>query len=188
MPEVIHIVGGGPSLIGFDWGSLASQDVIAVNDAYQHLPNARVIVFNLLAWYDLHRLRLAQHRARKIRFLYPSAPKLPKTSGVEEWKVDSTSKFALDKGFVTRGRNCGYMAINLAAQLGAKEIHLHGFDMRLIDGRAHFHDEAVREERAEIYALMAREFDLLTKPLADLDVKVWNRTAGSAIRAFPFKC
>ena len=61
------IVGGGPSLIGFDWSNLDGKFSIAINRAYEVLPNAQIIYFTDDDYYHRHKGAMLKHSGKKFR-------------------------------------------------------------------------------------------------------------------------
>ena len=62
-----YIIGGGPSLIGFDWSKLDGKFVIAINRAYEVLPNAQIVYFTDDDYYQRHRSEMLAHSGKKFR-------------------------------------------------------------------------------------------------------------------------
>lgn len=86
-----------------------------------------------------------------------------------------------------RGHHGGYQALNLALHLGATEVWLIGYDLRVVDGRDHFFGEYRQRELAvagRSYARWAAVYN--TVQPADYGLRILNMTPGSAITAFPF--
>ena len=64
--NTIYIVGGGPSLTDFNWDLLSDKSIIAVNRAYEKVPNAKWIYFSDLRFWQWNHKQLANHTAIKI--------------------------------------------------------------------------------------------------------------------------
>ena len=62
----------------------------------------------------------------------------PSCAGVVILEGSGESGFDERLGWLRHGKNSGYAATHLAAQLGARTIVLVGFDFRAVDGRSHF--------------------------------------------------
>jgi len=93
---------------------------------------------------------------------------------------------SLDPEALSSGRNSGYQAIQVAAQLGVSKLVLIGFDMKAVDGRSHWfgeHPSAGSPDRFE--KNFAPLFDQLARPMELLGMRVVNATPGSALRLFP---
>src|SRR5690606_38995743 len=126
--QAAFILGGGPSLKGFDVERLRGRGkVIAVNNAGLDLcPWANVLFWADTRWLDWNHDRLHLHTGEwKVTRKQPHIP------------LDSDVKYLAHKPFrLTHwpdrlgGRCGGSSAINLAYLLGANPIILLGFDMR----------------------------------------------------------
>lgn len=183
MPDVIHIVGYGPSVASQDAikfrESLRSEYVIALNYAFELLPDCDVIFFGNDSWFFSNWPELRRHPARLMRVLFPNAKRLG-MGDVLEFENTGVTGIETEGGKLRHGKACGYAAINLAVQLGAKEIHLHGYDLK--PGGKH-----ARVDLTNFYPALIDRFSTMVEPLRGLGVKVLNRTPGSALRAFPCK-
>ena len=109
-------------------------------------------------------------------------------------KLEVSEKYDLNlirgiagEGFSTKddliyyGDNSGFQAVNLAMVMGATDIILVGFDMRIVSGRSHFFGDHPKGlfQRKE-YDSFAKKF---VKPPEG--VTIINATPGSAIKAYP---
>lgn len=91
--------------------------------------------------------------------------------------------FSFDPGVIHYGSNSGFQAINLAILKGAKTIVLVGFDMRRVEGEAHFfgeHPEGLA--RCADYGVFLPDFARAAKTLNG--VRVVNTTKNSALTCF----
>lgn len=179
MSAEIHIVGYGPSVSKEISSALAGKFVIALNYAFELLPDADVIFFGNEPWFRLNWPKLRAHPARLMRVMFPNAKTLG-LSEVLEWQTTGVEGLETEPGKLRHGKCCGYASINLAVQLGAKEIFLHGFDMR--PGGKH-----ARHDATNFYPEYAKRFDTYIAPLTALGVRVWNLSPESTIKAFPTK-
>lgn len=160
------IIGGGPSLKGFDFNTLRGELTIGVNKAFLHHDPTiifsgdyrfykKLMMFNTpkreRLWTDDEE-RCYQARAK---YLQSHAYKVWLDTeggafGDEVFVVDyaghynkETKKFEGEEAIsfnledgIYQGRNSGYAALNLAIALGASPIILLGFDMLGRDGKA----------------------------------------------------
>jgi hypothetical protein len=87
---------------------------------------------------------------------------------------------------IHNGRSSGHSLISLLVAMEAKRIALVGYDMRLVEGREHFHNDYTPNRDLQIYE---REFVNLFKGwnVAALatGTEIVNCTPGSAITEFP---
>jgi hypothetical protein len=147
------IVGGGPSLQGFDWNLLRRQHetgakVVVVNRAYRDAPYADVFLTEdarvIQAWahrqdwraFDGHKLLALMdvgYRA-DVERADPSVKIIQSCDKRHGWPT------TLEQG-VSTSSNSGIPALSLADILGANPIYLLGFDCRDDDGRMNFHSD-----------------------------------------------
>lgn len=88
---------------------------------------------------------------------------------------------------IRSGRSSGQTAVSLAVAMGATGIFLHGFDMRLVDGREHHHREYEgRQRNVTVYDVkFIPAFAGWNEQALRAGVRIVNATPGSALREFP---
>lgn len=178
-----YCVGGGPSLIGFDWSRLQDKRCIAINRAYEVLPDAEFVYFTDRRFYEWHKIHLLQHKGR---LLLGNAGDQNYDPKVEKYRITGHCGLDTRPGHIRHGNNSGYAAINVAYHLGAKRIVLLGYDMRFAkDGKAHWHDGHPAMNRETSIPKMLMWFPHLVVPLRELRIDVVNANMDSAIECFP---
>lgn len=163
--ERCFVVGGGPSLRGFDWSRLDGERVIAVNRAYEVLPRAIVCSMDLTFWRLKGKyIEMLNHcRQSPTGGVAPIVPAVHVRVGGEKLPAAGPSQIvpccvgdvpnphlvaawgSSLEGGLGCGGNSGFTAVNLADVLGARTIYLLGFDMRgegegLLGLQAWWHD------------------------------------------------
>ena len=88
---------------------------------------------------------------------------------------------------VTNGRNSGFQALQMAVWMGASRILLLGFDMKIKDGRAHWHKEHPLPTPGNVFGSMIAAFNGIAPELKRRGVEVINCTPDSALTVFPYK-
>jgi hypothetical protein len=155
MKKRVFIVAGGPSLVGFDFSSLANEDTIVVNSSIFHVPNADYFITMDYTWFLKNGIQFNGHEGEK-QDIYnaSSAQKFFVVSfsgdrrGVTKHGV-TDKKFDLeyDLRLVDRvlyaskhggigvtysdfrcGEDSGYSALQLAILLEYEQIYLLGMD------------------------------------------------------------
>ena len=169
-------VGGGPSLKGFDWDKLKGKKVIAINRAFQVLPEAQYIYFSDLKFWNGYREELLKHSAIKV-----TGDKRIKHDKVVSYRFTGLKGIDIKPGCLRTGNNSGYAAINLAIHLGAKFIMLLGYDMDYTDG-THWHEGY--PTRSGKIKKMLPWFDSMKHDLEYLGVQVFNCNKESKIETF----
>lgn len=201
--ERCFVVGGGPSLSGFNWSRLDGERVIAVNRAYEVLPRAIVCSMDLGFWKE-HGARVEKRMPPWIRAgdgrpeaRFPAVhvrvgdEKLPAhgPSHVFPCCADLTQPnphlsaawgTSLRSG-IGCGGNSGFAAVNLADVLGAATVYLLGFDMRgsVAGGQAWFHGGYKQpQQKSDVYDRMIAAFEAVKD---DIRADVVNLTAGDGV-------
>lgn len=190
------ILGGGPSLTlpDLEYARARVDRVVAINNAYLIAPQADMFYFCDRRWWDWHcdnpKFRAVRRRARagraslvtrENRDLAQIAPELRCLQDTGRWGYDPAP------GCVRNGRNSGYQALHLAAQLGVSRAVLLGFDMQVApDGRAHWHAEHPVQVSPSVFRrLFIRGYETLAAELGQRGVEVVNCSPSSALTAFP---
>lgn len=187
------IVGGGPSLIGFDFRQIAGLNVIAINRAYEALPDAPVLWWTDWQFLFAHEAALKAHAAPykcSTEFDIPEA-RLP--AWAYRFRFTGLTGFDPDPGCLRHGNNGGYTAMHLAAHLGASFLVLLGFDMRHgpktkehPKGQSHFHGgHGLMHEEKSLTEVMLPYFKTLKPALDELSIGVINASPESALRVWP---
>jgi len=178
-------IGGGPSLTQAQVDYCRGRaKVIAINDAVRLAPWADLLYFCDERWYRWHEAEVKAFRG--IRATLENGRLESELPGLISFKNAGTSGCSLTPGALATGRNSGYQAIQVAAQLGVSKLVLIGFDMKAVDGRSHWfgeHPSAGSPDRFE--KNFAPLFDQLARPMELLGMRVVNATPGSALRLFP---
>ena len=178
--ETAFILGGGPSLKGFDAECLRGKGrIIAVNDAGLHLaPWADVLFWADRRWLDWNHDKLGLHTgAWKVTRSWPHLPLPHKVHWLDfKPKILSTSPTAL-------GGICGgSSALNLAFLLGADPIVLLGFDMRPGNWHSNHRKPPAPGQHANKFI---PTLTAMAPEIAAHGVRVLNATPGSALECFP---
>lgn len=186
-----YVVAGGPSLKDFDWTLLGPDKfVVAINRAYEVLPNAQLIYFTDKDFWDVHRANMVKHKGILVR----GVRKLGETNHphVHECHLTGERGFDTKPNHLKHGRNSTYAALNLlAAHLGFKQIYILGLDMKWgMKGKkhtSHWHNGHRRIDPETAFTTMIRNFGELKKELDKIGVVVYNVSPDSACNAFPKK-
>lgn len=116
-----------------------------------------------------------------VSFSYEATLKDPRISRVE---IDGEAGWSDAATACRSGRNGGFVAIQIAAKLGAERIILLGFDQQRVGRHTHFHDDHRTGTPDRAYDAMLPHWRSLVAPLAVRGVDVVNACPGSRIDCF----
>lgn len=187
--ETAFILGGGPSLKGFDAERLRGRGrIIGINEAGLTMaPFCDVLFWADKRWLDWNVDRLHLHTGRwKVTRKRPHIP-LPYDVKTLRFLPRRFSRWPDAVG----GWCGGSSAINLAFLLGAKRICLMGFDMHDVPmdrwQEGNWHDQ---HQEPPLEGQRANKFipaiEMMAPILASAGVEVVNMNRNSALKCFPF--
>ena len=181
--ETVYIIGGGPSLKGFNWQQLNTKKTIAINRAVQFYPNADAVYWTDARVYMWYKKDIDKFKG--LKFTVKAASNYAGKVNVLKKGV----KFGLEakRDSLAHGNNSGYAAINLAVHLGAKRIILLGYDMGNEGSNSHFHDGYPVNATAEnIYKnQFIPGFNILRELLYSKGIECYNASIHSKLDVFP---
>lgn len=176
----VYIIGGGPSLRGFDWEQLRGRKVIAINRAFEVAPWADVLYWTDADFYRWYKRDIDSFRGMKVTCRPAKIPSenILLLCGVRDYGLD------LRPSYICDGNNSGYGALNLAVKLGAKRIYLLGYDLHSTQDATHWHNGYNRRHNHTIYKRLFKYFDSAVPVLNKLGVEVWNANPDSHLACF----
>ncbi len=155
----VFVVGGGPSLKGFDFNSLKDVNTIAINKAALHVPNPNYFI--TIDYSFLGRIpkpdkkRIFASGASKFFVVNYAAGVLKDVDGrpmdVRSKKAYDLSNFdvvvrshkaeGLSRNWkdFRSGANSGHCGLQLATLLGYDQVYLLGMDMTISGNETHYH-------------------------------------------------
>lgn len=185
--ERAFIIGGGPSLTGFDPSVLRGKGrVIATNSAYRIAPWADALIWMDYQWYMWNRHELHLHTGEfKVTTAYPEPPCEQTIHFLK--KSNRTQAISRDPQKLT-GFNTGHQAMNLAVLMGVTEIILLGFDLRSgLDGRSNWHNYHKNGSlMRQMIPVWIADFERASRELEG-QVTVWQTNPASALTCFPHR-
>lgn len=194
-----YIVGGGPSLTDFDWNKLDGKFTIAINRAYEILPESQIVYFTDDDFYQKHKKGMHKHKGKKYRGRLARQKVIDHPNVLEIQLQPQPSGWSDQFGELYHGSNSGYACIQVAAQLGFKNIYLLGFDMKHdgtynkgkknCKGTTHWHDGHRRIDPPTAYAMMLRHYSQMVPNVRkrNLNVVNVNDPKKTALTFFPVK-
>lgn len=182
----VFLIGGGPSLRGFDFECLRGRVLVAVNDAAVHVPFASALFSMDASWIRNRREMVDEFAGEKYLavapdFHFANGPVACYLKRDRQGRGLSTNPGVIHLG----GGNSGYGALNLAVLKGATRIVLLGYD--LTGPNQHWHSgyswaDALSSD--SLYQRWAEQFDLAATELRQRGVRVVNASPISRITAF----
>lgn len=191
--QTVVIIGGGWSLLDFDWERLKPFRCIGCNDAYLLGPEVTdICFFGDAAWFRIHDKDWMDELGR---------PGLREFHGIVCTNTEKSVRASWVKRLDRRpvglykepwrcawNQNTGAAAVNLALHTGARKIVLLGFDMKLSDeGNSNYHLNLKDRPSADSYSRFIAGFENLKMKLRTMwpEVTIVNATPGSAMKTFP---
>jgi hypothetical protein len=191
-------IGGGPSLIGFDWHRLDGWLTIGTNRVFErHDPTIiftmdRTFYVNVIGGRYGAAAREAWERSRALKALLKAAnrPGLDGVFSIPIYRnyVHGRTAFSFSlAGGLGHGNNSGYGALNLAVCLGANPVYLLGYDMKHSAGRSHWHEGHPRPQREHTVTSFILGFNRASLEIAHRGISVVNLNPDSALKCFEFR-
>jgi uncharacterized Rossmann fold enzyme len=180
----VFVIGGGPSLQGFDWGLLEGRKTIGCNSAFRLGPRrCSLCFFSDIHWFETYENELAAYGGRVVthaeEFLGNRVP----------WVFCmQRAPSGLHRTSLGFGGNSGCSAINLALLMGAARVFLLGFDCKLgKDRKPNWHEHVIDTPSDEVYLRFLEGFRDIANDLPSVfpGREVINLTPGSALTYFP---
>jgi hypothetical protein len=195
------IVGGGPSLAGFDFQRLRGKRSIGVNIAFHKFDptiifsmDTRCLNWILKGQYEATfpgiRERFEDTAAYKVWLLTYSAS-LPDNIFIVpvygSYEAGLTSLTFDSKEGIGHGNNSGYAALNLALALKADPIYLMGFDCnRGTEDKSHWHAGHPIPQNPKHLEGFIKRFQYAAPLIKKAGVRVVNLNPASALGCFEF--
>jgi hypothetical protein len=191
------LIGGGPSLCGFNWERLRGWRTIGVNRVYEKFDPTIIFSMDLryLHWIerglygDVATRLFNESKAYKVWLLTYMAA-IRDDIFVLRVKVNyqyGHNAFTLtQKEGLGHGNNSGYAALNLACCLGANPIYLLGYDMKHSAGRSHWHEGHPSKQAEETVVNFREHFNHASRDIKRAGFDVVNLNPDSALKCFRF--
>ena len=158
MLDEVFVVGGGPSLIGFEWGKLKGKETVAVNAALFDIPQPTYFVtmdHSFLRKISPKKGSFKRTCCSKVFVCGMYHDYLQEQRGaivdtrfnhlyrLEDFDLIVKSRnpegMGLTFGEFRSGNNSGFCGLQLAVLLGYTKIRLLGFDLKVRMKRTHYH-------------------------------------------------
>jgi hypothetical protein len=182
----VFLIGGGPSLKGFDLSSLKDGTKVGINHSIFDVDcDLGVSIDQRFMLDDIMVNGLREFSQSKALFLCPPTSKVDEVHKAipEAIILVESREFTLDPGVCHRqGGTSGYAALDIVASRGARDIVLLGFDYR----PGHYHGGYPWScGQKDNWVQWAENFGPMSKVLAGAGVVVVNASIDSRISCFP---
>lgn len=194
--ERCFIIGGGPSLTGFDFERLRGKGrVIAVNRAYEHAPFADILYFmdnGFYQWAHKDHLFPGSLEAWNAFAGYKVFLNILGREYGDVYSIRSLGRVGLSnslKAGLYHGNNSGVGAVGLAFCLKANPIYLLGIDCKIDNQRkkSHYHSGySKRPMSPAAYGSFKTDFERLCRFIRRTNYQIINLNPASAVRCFSF--
>jgi hypothetical protein len=182
--DVCYVIGGGPSLAGFDFARLPEGYRIGANKS-AWLANCDALV---TVDRNFHNNCAAQITAFPGEKIVAYASRLDPLPGVAYWRREAPDGLSHTRGSLC-GTNSGYAALNLAIIGGFREIALLGFDFSWHGGASHYHEGYAWQNRHthSMLQVWVKAFDKVADYARCTGISITNFTGTppSKLRCFP---
>lgn len=184
--QTSFIIGGGPSLIGFDFTPIIHRNVIGVNNAYLLGDWVDICWFGDLKWHQWHHEQLKSFKGIIAHCNTKSS--LINLKRLIPFERNRVSGIDTTPNSVAWNRCSGFSAINFAYHLGSRKIVLLGFDMNHNGKQRNWHND--HKEKCTLREADTRYSHYLTccpviqKDANRLGVRIINTNLNSAIEVF----
>lgn len=186
--RTVVVIASGPSLSHDQLATVLRAQVagrclsIAVNNVFERAPWADVFYAGDFMFFKVHHQRM--HPVCGGRVWTQDRAAAERYRGVHH--VKGANKPGLSTQRVNLNGNSGAQAVNLAVLWGAKRIVLVGFDMREVDGKAHFFGQHQKPlVQRQLFGEWISKFGVIARDAKTMGIEIVNATPGSAMECFP---
>lgn len=179
-----YIIGGGPSLIGFDWSVLTDENVIGCNAAC-YLPGhiLDIIIFSDIDFWAFNESQL-KRCSREGAWLVSVCPRpLAKSPPFVKQMQRLSQGFSKKPYQLPWNASTGAAAVSLALKLGARFVYLLGYDLGASPiGLHHYHSHYAKVPEDLVYERFQEGFAALERSVVENypDCKIVNLINGSS--------
>ncbi len=183
--DTVFLLGGGPSLRDFDVQRLRGRRVMAINCSCAICPWAEFLYFTDTSWFEHRRTLVAAWPGTVITASRVAKAALPEK--LKRIQLVTQPDFTIGEPVLKFGRSSGHTAISVAIAMGAARVILLGYDMQIVGGRSHHHNEYHTEDIKLFRDDFLVHFQGWGEAARRIGVEVLNCTPGSALAEFPMR-
>jgi len=197
------ILGGGPSLSGFDYSRLDGELTIGINRVFNNYSPTMIYCMDTPLYTSIISGKLNEYTGEEIKKKWETYPGIKVfISPMNKFDFEKNDSIYLVKRLQEKkislnindgiypGDNSGFGAIMLAIALGCREIYLLGFDMKLTGNKTHYHNgypgQKIDKLGAKLEEYRKTFFNFKTK-FDILGIDVINTNKDSALSIYKYK-
>lgn len=181
--QTVFVLGGGPSLAGFDVERLRDRRVFAVNMSLYLCPWADLLFFMDTHWFNENRAAVEAFPGVVVTGSRHAKAALP--DKLKRVGFVNKAEFEFGTHELKFCRTSGHAAVAVAIAMRATRIVLLGFDMRLANGRSHYHDAYGTQDMKLFRDDFLIHFQGWNEAARRCGVRIINCTPDSALTEFP---
>lgn len=187
----VFVIGGGPSLIGFDWSLLHGHRTIGANSAFTlGVEVCKVCHFSDWKWYIKFEEQLRAYAAQGGQVITHLRTLIPRKAAQSLAHVEIMARVpnGLHHDALGFGGNTGCSGTNLALIMGAKRVFLLGFDCKAANpSQTHWHDLRIDVPNQKHYTRFMEGWKAIADDLPTKfpGCEIINLNPDSAIPYFP---
>lgn len=153
----VYVLGGGKSLSTFNFNMLKGKNCVGCNDNYLLGPEIiEFVCFGDCNWF----LKYHKDQLKKFEATVITNNNNDKISSWVKRCQKTDHRLTLAEDSLCWFQNTGIMAVELACKLGAKNVYLLGFDMKLTDAQANYYNNLKDKPNALLYPRFLKMFKL----------------------------
>lgn len=175
------IIGGGPSVAETNLDLIKKEFVIGVNEAFRLGKWVDLWMFGDSDLFKTHREDIEKWPNRIVS----CAGATRRHKKIEYYNRCKKHNICYEHGnlaWPSGSANSGATAINLAIKEGFDSVVLIGFDMKVVNGKHHYHDYYKKQPRDDAYERFMLHFEDIAK---EAKVEILNANPDSALPFFP---
>ena len=191
------LLGGGPSLKGFDYTILKNEFTIGTNKTF--IAFSPTIIYGMdMKFYNSISQPGPRRNQRDIHEAWNNytgykvflCPKRKHTFGEDIYLIDRTLEkvISLDlREGIYPGKNSGFGALTMSIAMGCKEIYLLGYDMEVFGKETHFHEGYPNQDLRDFSNRLEKfkkEFEEFSDSIASIGIEVINLSPLSSLECF----
>lgn len=183
----VFLIGGGASTRNFDFSLLENKNTIVINSMIEKIKSCAAIFWTDNDWAAQNLEKIDKIKCLKFSVRAQCDQYIKK--GIRGIGESTVLKKMGDYGFSTDingvfGNNSGAQVLNLVSNAKPHRIILLGYDMRMIDGQSHSHDQYIMSKPSIYDELFIPSINIMAPIIEKLGIEVINCSLKSKLNCF----